>query len=159
MTKWWRNGACLTLMLGLAALPARAQKPMPGITDTEIKIGQNAPFSGPASVYGQISTAESAYFKMINDRGGINGRKLNLIALDDGYSPPKAIEVVRRLVEDDQVAILFQTLGTASNAAIPGCSSSRVRARFMAARGVRRGRSERILFINGRRENVARPAF
>ena len=118
MTKWWRNGACLTLMLGLAALPAQAQKPTPGVTATEIKIGQNAPFSGPASVYGQISTAESAYFKMINDQGGINGRKLNLIALDDGYSPPKAIEVIRRLVEEDEVAILFQTLGTASNAAI-----------------------------------------
>ena len=118
MTKWWRNGACLPLMLGLAALPAQAQKPTPGVTATEIKIGQNAPFSGPASVYGQISTAESAYFKMINDQGGINGRKLNLIALDDGYSPPKAIEVIRRLVEEDEVAILFQTLGTASNAAI-----------------------------------------
>ena len=72
------------------------------------------PFSGPASVYGQISTAKSDYFKMINEQGGINGRKINLIALDDGYSPPKAIEVVRRLIEEEQVAILFQTIGTAS---------------------------------------------
>jgi hypothetical protein len=102
----------------LAAFPAAAQKPMPGVTATEIKIGQSAPFSGPASVYGQISTAEAAYFKMINDQGGINGRKINLIALDDGYSPPKTIEVVRRLIEEDQVAILFQTIGTAPNAAI-----------------------------------------
>ena len=111
-------GAALTLLLGLSALPASAQKTVVGITDTEIKIGQNAPFSGPASVYGQISTAESAYFKMINDQGGINGRKINLIALDDGYSPPKSIEVIRRLIEEDQVAFLFQTIGTAPNAAI-----------------------------------------
>jgi ABC-type branched-subunit amino acid transport system substrate-binding protein len=107
----------LAALLGLS-VPALAQKPMIGVTDTEIKIGQSAPFSGPASVYGQISTAESDYFKMINEQGGINGRKINLIAVDDGYSPPKSIEVVRRLIEEDQVAILFQTIGTASNAAI-----------------------------------------
>ena len=109
-------GAALSILL--AAFPAFAQKAMVGVTDTEIKIGQSAPFSGPASVYGQISTAESDYFKMINEKGGINGRKINLIAVDDGYSPPKAIEVIRRLIEEDQVAILFQTIGTASNAAI-----------------------------------------
>ena len=91
---------------------------MVGVTDTEIKVGQSAPFSGPASVYGQISTAESDYFKMINEQGGINGRKIRLIALDDGYSPPKSVEVVRRLIEEEQVAILFQTIGTAPNAAI-----------------------------------------
>jgi branched-chain amino acid transport system substrate-binding protein len=108
--------ALFALSLSLSAMPARAETP--GVTDTEIKIGQNAAFSGPASVYGQISTAESHYFQMINDQGGINGRKIKLIALDDAYSPPKAIEVVRRLVEDEQVAILFQTLGTASNVAI-----------------------------------------
>jgi ABC-type branched-subunit amino acid transport system substrate-binding protein len=90
----------------------------PGITATEIRIGQNAPFSGPASVYGQISTAESDYFKMINDQGGINGRRITLIALDDGYSPPKSMEVIRKLIEEEQVAILFQTIGTAPNAAI-----------------------------------------
>jgi ABC-type branched-subunit amino acid transport system substrate-binding protein len=112
-------GAALSLLLATAALPALAQKPAtPGVTDTEIKIGQTAPFSGPASVYGQISTAESDYFKMINEQGGINGRKINLIALDDGYSPPKTIEQVRRLIEQDQVAILFQTIGTAPNTAI-----------------------------------------
>ncbi len=110
------SSSLVALLLGLSA--AHAQKATPGITDTEIKIGQNAAFSGPASVYGQISTAEAAYFKMINEQGGIYGRKINLIALDDAYSPPKAIEVIRRLVEDDQVAILFQTLGTASNVAI-----------------------------------------
>src|SRR6195952_22173 len=109
------GSSLLALLLGIT--PARAQTVV-GVTDTEIKIGQNAPFSGPASVYGQISTAESAYFKMINEQGGINGRKINLIALDDGYSPPKSIEVVRRLIEEERVAILFQTIGTASNAAI-----------------------------------------
>lgn len=108
----------MTLLCGLMALPALAQKLMPGVSDSEIKVGQSAPFSGPASAYGQISTAEADYFKMINDQGGINGRKITLIALDDGYSPPKTIEVVRRLIEEDQVAILFQTIGTASNAAI-----------------------------------------
>jgi branched-chain amino acid transport system substrate-binding protein len=113
----WKTGCALfALSLGLSAIPAQAATP--GVTDTEIKIGQNAAFSGPASVYGQISTAESRYFKMINDQGGINGRKINLIALDDAYSPPKAVEVIRKLVEEEQVAILFQTLGTASNVAI-----------------------------------------
>jgi branched-chain amino acid transport system substrate-binding protein len=102
----------------LSVAPALAQKTVVGVTDTEIKIGQSAAFSGPASVYGQISTAESDYLKMINEQGGINGRKINLIAVDDGYSPPKTIEVVRRLIEDEQVAILFQTIGTAPNAAI-----------------------------------------
>src|SRR5450631_4082005 len=110
-------GAALSALL-LGLLTAAALAETPGITATEIKIGQNAPFSGPASVYGQISTAETAYFKMINDQGGINGRKIVHIALDDGYSPPKSVEVVRRLIEEEQVAILFQTLGTASNVAI-----------------------------------------
>jgi len=112
----WLGGAAL--LCGLAVLPAWAQKQAPGVTDTEIRIGQSAPFSGPASAYGTISIAESDYFKMINDQGGINGRKINLIALDDGYSPPKTIEVVRRLIEEEQVAFLFQTIGTAPNAAI-----------------------------------------
>jgi branched-chain amino acid transport system substrate-binding protein len=111
-------GAAMALLFGMSAVPVSAQQAMIGVTDAEIKIGQSAPFSGPASAYGQISTAESDYFKMINEQGGINGRKIKLIALDDGYSPPKTIEVVRRLIEEDQVAILFQTLGTAPNAAI-----------------------------------------
>jgi branched-chain amino acid transport system substrate-binding protein len=110
------GAALLASVLALSTGPVWAATP--GITDTEIKIGQNAPFSGPASVYGQISTAETAYFKMINDQGGINGRMINHIALDDGYSPPKAVEVVRRLIEEEQVAIMFQTIGTASNTAI-----------------------------------------
>ena len=90
----------------------------PGITDAEIKIGQTMPYSGPASAYGVIGRTEAAYFKMINEQGGINGRKINLVSLDDGYSPPKTVEQVRRLVEQEQVAFLFNTLGTAPNAAI-----------------------------------------
>src|SRR5271156_4016265 len=90
----------------------------PGVTDAEIKIGQTTPYSRPASAYGVIGKTEAAYFKMINETGGINGRKINLISLDDGYSPPKTVEQVRRLVEQEQVAFLFNTLGTAPNAAI-----------------------------------------
>jgi ABC-type branched-subunit amino acid transport system substrate-binding protein len=116
MLRGYRGAALSVLLLGMMAAPVKAETP--GITATEIKIGQNAPFSGPASVYGQISTAETDYFKMINDQGGINGRKIVHIALDDGYSPPKSVEVVRRLIEEDQVAILFQTIGTAPNVAI-----------------------------------------
>ncbi len=90
----------------------------PGVTATSIKIGQSLPYSGPASAYAVIGKVESAYFKMINDKGGIGGRKLELISLDDGYSPPKTVEQVRKLVESEGVAFLFGTLGTAHNAAI-----------------------------------------
>jgi ABC-type branched-subunit amino acid transport system substrate-binding protein len=112
------------LLLSAAALvtlaqPALAQKKYgPGASDTEIKLGQTMPYSGPASAYGAIGKAELAYFKMINDSGGINGRKVDLLSLDDAYSPPKAVEQVRKLVEEEQVLALFQTLGTPSNSAI-----------------------------------------
>ncbi len=89
-----------------------------GATDTEIKIGNIMPYSGPASAYGVIGKTEEAYFKMINDRGGINGRKVNFVTYDDGYSPPKAVEQVRRLVENDEVLAVFNPLGTPSNTAI-----------------------------------------
>lgn len=106
--------------LGLAlALPAVAQKKYdPGASDTEIKIGNTIPYSGPASAYGTIGKAEAAYFKMVNEQGGIGGRKINYISLDDGYSPPKAVEMARRLVEQDEVLFLMGTLGTPSNTAI-----------------------------------------
>ena len=106
--------------LGLAlALPAVAQKKYDtGASDTEIKIGNTIPYSGPASAYGTIGKAEAAYFKMINEQGGIGGRKINYISLDDGYSPPKAVEMARRLVEQDEVLFLLGTLGTPSNTAI-----------------------------------------
>ena len=107
------------LALALAAAPAAAQKKYdPGASDTEIRIGQTMPYSGPASAYGTIGKAEAAYFKMINEQGGINGRKINFISLDDAYSPPKTVEMVRRLVEQDEVLLVFQTLGTPSNTAI-----------------------------------------
>jgi ABC-type branched-subunit amino acid transport system substrate-binding protein len=105
--------------LALPALPALAQKKYgPGASDTEIKLGQTMPYSGPASAYGTIGKLHQAYFKMLNEAGGINGRKVNLISLDDGYSPPKTVEQVRKLVEQEEVLALFQTLGTPSNTAI-----------------------------------------
>ena len=107
------------LALLLMAIPAAAQKKYDvGVTDTEIKVGQTMPYSGPASAYGTIGRAEAAYFQMINDQGGVNGRKITLISLDDGYSPPKTVEQVRRLVEQDQVLMIYQSLGTPSNTAI-----------------------------------------
>jgi branched-chain amino acid transport system substrate-binding protein len=96
---------------------ARAEN-APGVTDTEIKIGQTMPYSGPVSAFGVVGRTEAAYFKMINEQGGVNGRKINLLSLDDGYSPPKTVEQVRRLVEQEHVAFLANTLGTAPNAAI-----------------------------------------
>ena len=105
--------------VALAAGTAFAQKKYdPGASDTEIKIGNTMPYSGPASAYGTIGKTEAAYFKKVNDEGGINGRKINFITLDDGYSPPKAVEMARRLVEQDEVLFLFGTLGTPSNTAI-----------------------------------------
>jgi branched-chain amino acid transport system substrate-binding protein len=105
----------LALGFGLAA-PAGAQTP--GVTATEIKIGNTNPYSGPASAYGTIGKVIAAYFKKVNEEGGINGRKINFITYDDGYTPPKTVEMVRRLVEQDQVAFVFQTLGTPTNSAI-----------------------------------------
>jgi branched-chain amino acid transport system substrate-binding protein len=90
----------------------------PGASDTEIKLGQTMPYSGPASAYGAIGKAEVAFFEMINQQGGVNGRKVRLISLDDGYSPPKTVEQTRRLVEQDQVLAIFSPLGTAPNTAI-----------------------------------------
>jgi branched-chain amino acid transport system substrate-binding protein len=89
-----------------------------GATDTEIKIGNIMPYSGPASAYGVIGKTEAAYFNKINAEGGINGRKINFISYDDGYSPPKAVEQARKLVESDEVLLIFNPLGTPSNSAI-----------------------------------------
>jgi len=107
------------LALALAASPADAQKKYDeGATDTEIKIGNTNPYSGNASSYGTIGKTIDAYFKMINEQGGINGRKVNFISYDDGYAPPKTVEMVRKLVEEDKVLFVFQTLGTPPNTAI-----------------------------------------
>jgi branched-chain amino acid transport system substrate-binding protein len=92
----------------------------PGVSDTEIKLGSTMPYSGPASSYGTIGKSEAAYFAMINDEGGVNGRKINFIVRDDGYSPPKTVEDVRQLVEEDHVLATFNTLGTPPNSAIVG---------------------------------------
>src|SRR6516164_7763031 len=108
-----------TLALFLVAAPASAQKKYDeGVTDTEIKIGNTNPYSGNLSAYGTIGKAIDAYFKMVNDQGGINGRKINFISYDDGYAPPKTVEMVRKLVEEDKVLFVFQTLGTPPNTAI-----------------------------------------
>jgi ABC-type branched-subunit amino acid transport system substrate-binding protein len=91
---------------------------MRGVSATEIKIGQTMPYSGPVSAFGALGKGEVGYFKMLNERGGINGRKVNLISLDDGYAPPKSVEQTRRLVESDEVALIFSSIGTAHNTAI-----------------------------------------
>jgi ABC-type branched-subunit amino acid transport system substrate-binding protein len=105
--------------LALAAVSARAEKQHgPGVTDTEIKIGNTVPYSGPASSYGTIGKAEAAYFRLLNDQGGVNGRKINFISYDDAYTPPKTVEQVRKLVEENGVLLMLAPLGTPTNSAI-----------------------------------------
>ncbi|MBX6746515.1 MAG: ABC transporter substrate-binding protein, partial [Acetobacteraceae bacterium] len=103
---------------GLAAPRILHAADTTGVTATEIRIGNTCAYSGPASAYGVIGRSEAAFFRMVNDQGGIAGRKINFITYDDGYSPPKTVEQARRLIEQDQVALLFQTLGTPCNSAI-----------------------------------------
>jgi branched-chain amino acid transport system substrate-binding protein len=107
-----------TALFTLAAAASALAADLPGVTATEIKIGNTDAYSGPASAFGVIAKLEAAFFKMVNDQGGVAGRKINFISLDDGYSPPKTVEQVRRLIEEDQVALLFNTLGTPTNSAI-----------------------------------------
>jgi len=109
-----RGGALIALACPLAAPAAE----MRGVTPTEIRIGQTMTYSGPVSAFGALGKGEVAYFKMLNEQGGINGRKVNLISLDDGYAPPKTVEQTRRLVESDEVALIFSPIGTAHNTAI-----------------------------------------
>jgi branched-chain amino acid transport system substrate-binding protein len=108
-------GAVLAAGAGCSA--AQAQN-TPGVTATEVKIGHTIAYSGPASAYGVIGKAETAFFKMVNDQGGVAGHKINFISYDDGYTPPKTVEQVRRLIEQDEVDFLFNTLGTPTNSAI-----------------------------------------
>ena len=121
--------------LSLVSTSAIAQpKYGPGTSATEIKVGQTIAYSGPASAYGQLGKAEDAYFKWLNAKGGINGRKINFITLDDGYSPPKAVENARKLVESEQVAVVFNVLGTPLNTAIrPYMNQKKVPQLFIAA--------------------------
>jgi len=107
------------ILLAAGGSSAFAQKKYdPGVTDTEIKIGNIMPYSGPASAYGVIGRTEAAYFRKVNAEGGVNGRKINFISYDDAYSPPKAVEQARKLVESDEVLLIFDPLGTPSNTAI-----------------------------------------
>ncbi len=106
------------IAVGMSTAAVAQKKYGPGVTDTEIKIGNIMPYSGPASAYGVIGQTEAAYFKMINEQGGINGRKINFISYDDGYSPPKTVEQARKLVESDNVLMIFNPLGTPPNTAI-----------------------------------------
>jgi ABC-type branched-subunit amino acid transport system substrate-binding protein len=124
------------LAMALSASSAYAQKKYDtGASDTEIKIGQTVPFSGPASAYASIGKTQAAYFKMINDQGGINGRKINLIQYDDAYSPPKTVEQVRKLVESDEVLLTFQIIGTPSNAAVQKYLNAKKIPQLFAATG------------------------
>src|SRR4030088_69781 len=119
----WRNrsrrGALAALMLIVAATPALAQKQYgPGVSDNEIKIGTTTPYSGPASSYSAGAISATAYFTMINEQGGVNGRKINFISLDDAYSPPKTVEQIRRLIEGEEVSFLATPVATATTLAV-----------------------------------------
>ncbi|TJW92278.1 branched-chain amino acid ABC transporter substrate-binding protein, partial [Neisseria gonorrhoeae] len=116
---------CITLaaiaafsLVSTSAVLAADKKYDPGASDTEIKIGQTMPYSGPASAYGTQGRAEAAFWKMINSQGGINGRKITLPSMDDGYSPPKTVEQTRKLVEQDEILADIGSLGTPTNSSI-----------------------------------------
>jgi ABC-type branched-subunit amino acid transport system substrate-binding protein len=131
--------AASAIAIALSVSPTYAQKKYdPGASDTEIKIGQTVPFSGPASAYATIGKTQAAYFKMINDQGGVNGRKLNLIQYDDAYSPPKTVEQVRKLVESDEVLLTFQLVGTPPNAAVQKYLNQKKVPQLFAATGASR---------------------
>jgi len=117
--RWFKAFAVFGPAIALGSAVAAGQtKYDVGVTDSEIKIGNVMPYSGPASAYAAIGKTEAAYFKMINDQGGVNGRKINFISYDDSYNPPKTVEQVRRLVESDEVYVLFNIVGTAGNSAV-----------------------------------------
>jgi branched-chain amino acid transport system substrate-binding protein len=154
------SGILRTLVLSVlvvaasAALAFAQKKYDPGVTDTEIKIGNTMPYSGPASAYGIIGKTMSAYFRMINDNGGINGRKVNFISYDDAYSPAKTVEQARKLVESDEVFLVFAPLGTASNAAIQKyLNNMRVPQLFVATGASRWGDPEHFPWTMGWQPN------
>jgi ABC-type branched-subunit amino acid transport system substrate-binding protein len=139
-----QSGIFRLILLGLAitAMPAIAseKKYGPGASDTEIKIGQTIAYSGPNSALGTIGRVTSAYYRMINDHGGVNGRKITFLSLDDGYSPPKTLELARRLVEQDEVLGIFGSLGTATNVAMQRYLNDRKVPQFFTWSGVARMR-------------------
>jgi branched-chain amino acid transport system substrate-binding protein len=110
--------AAFLILITTASLAFAQKKYDPGASETEIKIGNIMPYSGPASSYGVIGKTEAAYFNKINNEGGINGRKINFISYDDGYSPPKTVEQARKLVESDEVLLIFNSRGTPPNWAV-----------------------------------------
>src|SRR5213596_641042 len=133
-----RIAALSTAVIAFAAMSGSALAPKKydtGATDAEIKVGNIMPYSGPASAYGVIGKTEEAYFKKINAEGGINGRKINFISYDDGYSPPKAVEQVRKLVESDEVLLIFNSLGTPPNTAIQKYMNSKKVPQLFVATG------------------------
>ena len=127
--------AALAIFAASAVLAAEPNKYDTGVTDTEIKIGNIMPYSGPASAYGVIGKTEQAYFNKINAEGGINGRKINFISYDDGYSPPKTVEQARKLVESDEVLLIFNSLGTPPNTAIQKYMNSKKVPQLFVATG------------------------
>src|SRR5690348_10510005 len=135
-----RSMAAVALALGVTfAMPSFAEKKYDtGASDTEIKVGQTIPLSGPASAYGSIGKVQAAYLRMINEQGGVNGRKIDLIQYDDAYNPPKTVEQVRRLVESDQVLTTFQLIGTPSNAAVQKYLNEKKVPQLLAATGATR---------------------
>ena len=136
----FRPMMAVALALGATlATPALAQKKYDtGAGDTEIKVGQTIPLSGPASAYGGIGKVQAAYIGMINEQGGVNGRKINLIQYDDAYSPPKTVEQVRKLVESDEVFTTFQIIGTPPNAAVQKYLNDRKVPQLLASTGATR---------------------
>jgi len=118
VTRFGVVGATVLLISKLSLPSPLNAAEMRGVTPSEIRIGQTMPYSGPVSAFGALGKGEVGYFKMLNERGGINGRRVNLLSLDDGYAPPKTFEQTRRLVESDEVALIFSSIGTAHNTAI-----------------------------------------
>ena len=144
-----------SVCVALAAAPASAQKKYDtGASDTEIRIGNIMPYSGPASAYGTIGKAQAAYFRMINDQGGINGRKITFISYDDAYSPPKTVEQARKLVEGDEVLFIFSSLGTASNSAIQKyMNAKKIPQLFVATGGTKFGDPKNFPWTMGYQPN------
>jgi branched-chain amino acid transport system substrate-binding protein len=139
MTLFKSTAAVVLVLSATFATPSLAQKKYDtGASDAEIKVGQTIPLSGPASAYGGIGKVQAAYIRMINEQGGINGRKISLIQYDDAYSPPKTVENVRKLVEDDQVLTTFQIIGTPANAAVQKYLNQKKVPQLLASTGATR---------------------
>jgi ABC-type branched-subunit amino acid transport system substrate-binding protein len=131
------------------SLPAAAQN-APGVTDTEIKIGQTMPYTGPVTAFSTLGKGEIGYFKMLNDQGGVNGRKVNLISLDDGYAPPRTVEQTRKLVEQEGVAFLFSSIGTATNTAVERyLNANKIPQLFLASGASKFGNYKEFLWTIG----------